>query len=746
MDLAKAQKRMLQYQRQWKLRKWVELMVYALSVAAVIGSITMIFGWLHRFDMFWLLPILVFISSIMFFPLIRPTRDGKEEINNLLNQQFSELEHSAHLLWPDYQPQNKLEQLQIQKIYVHLLGNTKRLSWKNLAFQDAFTLSLCILMLYFSSKFTSGDFGKPNHADQDTFSPLVGLVDSIEATQNDHHISWMWRVIPPAYTKVKPYQLKDFSNTAIEEGSLILLDFKGFDASTKLFAMGGEALYFKWDQTREVHHTSFQINQTQLLKWEAKNQADEVVWSSDWISLHMKPDKAPQIRMKETELYHFIDWKENWTWEMIAEVSDDYGLQDAAISVTISRGKGESVKFREKKISPKGLKKGGVSSEIKAILSAKELSIEAGDEMYMFLTVRDNKNPNSQITRTDTYFFHFNDPNEQPITMEGGLGINLLPEYFRSQRQIIIDTEALIAERRMISEESFQQRSNELGIDQKLLRLRYGKFIGEEFESGIGNIGRLTQIGISHDDHDHDDHDHDHDHQHNGHQHDDHDHEREEDETGGIFGSGSGISEGDYHAHDSSEEATFLDEGLKVKLKAALAQMWEAELRLRIHDPKAALPFEYKALTMIKEIQQESRVYVERVGFEPPPIKVAEKRMTGELKDAENAKWRVEISMEEQKLISKWEKQLRVQIVAANSNLDPRELASYLAELIRKGEPIPLKSLQIAEKLNKETPEKDLYYLIQVLRTIYPESSKPAIPREVGKSELAENYLKKLTP
>ena len=59
--------------------------------------------------------------------------------------------------------------------------------------------------------------------------------------------------------------------------------------------------------------------------------------------------------------------------------------------------------------------------------------------------------------------------------------------------------------------------------------------------------------------------------------------------------------------------------------------MWDAELHLRMGEPQKALPYEYQALKLIKEVQQASRVYVERVGFEPPEIKVAEKRLSGEL-------------------------------------------------------------------------------------------------------------------
>jgi len=39
----------------------------------------------------------------------------------------------------------------------------------------------------------------------------------------------------------------------------------------------------------------------------------------------------------------------------------------------------------------------------------------------------------------------------------------------------------------------------------------------------------------------------------------------------------------------------------------------EAELRLRTYEPRAALPFEYRALELLKVAQQAARIYVKRV-------------------------------------------------------------------------------------------------------------------------------------
>ena len=58
--------------------------------------------------------------------------------------------------------------------------------------------------------------------------------------------------------------------------------------------------------------------------------------------------------------------------------------------------------------------------------------------------------------------------------------------------------------------------------------------------------------------------------------------------------------------------------------------MWDAELHLRLSDPAKSLPYQYKALRFLKEISNDSRIYVHKTGFDAPPIK-EEKRLTGEL-------------------------------------------------------------------------------------------------------------------
>jgi hypothetical protein len=322
---------------------------------------------------------------------------------------------------------------------------------------------------------------------------------------------------------------------------------------------------------------------------------------SDYYRLEAVPDAPPVVTVNIPEPYVEIDYGRPLHVPVRVQLKDDYGLQNAYLVTTVAKGSGEAVKFREEKIGL-GAAFGQFQREASLAkgLQLAALDMAPGDELYFYVEALDN---HDQATRSDMFIVSLTDTAQVTLAEAMTMGINPVPEYFRSQRQIIIDTEKLLKDRPKLAPEAFKGRSNGIGIDQKVLRLRYGKFLGEEFEDMIGEIAGQEKIVES------------------GHfAGDGHDHA---DEMQGL--------EAFVHAHDESEEATFLEPAVKTKLKACLAQMWEAELHLRTYRPQEALPYEYKALKLLKEVQQSSRAYVAKTGFEPPPLKPHEKRLTGEL-------------------------------------------------------------------------------------------------------------------
>ncbi|EMR01375.1 hypothetical protein [Cesiribacter andamanensis] len=256
-------------------------------------------------------------------------------------------------------------------------------------------------------------------------------------------------------------------------------------------------------------------------------------------------------------------------------------------------------------------------------ISPRSLGMQPGDELYYRLEGFDTKPPRGQHRRSNTWFYQWKDTAQAVSGLSSGLALDREPEYFRSQRQIIIDTEKLIRTQASTPVARWEKANQDLAVDQKLLRLRYGKFLGEEFESTAG--GYSAPHNDEEEEEDHAGHEHE-----EGEEHERHDIHMEEHEIPAGAEPAAGLLHMFGHAHDTEEGATFYEESIKVKLKAALSEMWEAEKYLRLSQPRQALPYEYRALRMIKEVQQSSRIYVERVGLELPTLIPAEHRLKGE--------------------------------------------------------------------------------------------------------------------
>ena len=352
---------------------------------------------------------------------------------------------------------------------------------------------------------------------------------------------------------------------------------------------------------------------------------------SDLFALETYKDEPPVIEMEGLPQFSSFDFEGPQKLAFTTQLKDDFGLADVAIIATVSKGSGESVKFREERLDfDTELSPGTKRQDFSKTLNLRELKMEPGDELYFYVEATDNKQPRPNISRTETFFSVIKDNVTNQFAVEGTLGADLMPDYFRSQRQLIIDTEKLIAEKPVIETKEFNFRSNELGFDQKALRIKYGEFMGDESEGGpvvVTEVEAATEDPLAEYTHDHDG-----SNEHNlvAEEHEDHDHEdhgNEDDAEDPL--------EAYVHNHEDPEASTLFAQSLKSKLKQAMAEMWDAELYLRLFQPEKSLPYQYKALKLIQEIKNSARIYVHRIGFDPPPIK-EDKRLTGDLKEIGN--------------------------------------------------------------------------------------------------------------
>jgi hypothetical protein len=333
-----------------------------------------------------------------------------------------------------------------------------------------------------------------------------------------------------------------------------------------------------------------------------------------WQRLDAIKDQAPIVRVLEPDRSLSLVSTGQTYWTLQFEAEDDYGLGKAEIEIQLAQGSGENIEFTSaiRTINGQG---GKTRQRFSARLNLAEQGMQAGDDLIVQFRIKDRRQPTANETRSSSFILRW--PVEDTVEATGveGLLKKVMPAYFRSQRQIIIDTEKLLAQRAKLDRETFEIRSDTIGVDQRLLRLRYGQFLGEESEGGRQAPEPKKEDGAVEEEH---------------HAEDGHDHSDEQVKPKTAAAKNQAVIEEYGHIHDIPEAATLLDPETKKLLRAALNEMWQAELHLRTAEPKKALPFEYRALDFIKKVQQSSRIYLAKTGNQQPPIDES-RRMSGDL-------------------------------------------------------------------------------------------------------------------
>jgi hypothetical protein len=560
--------------RKWRATRFVSHVL--LAVAVILPPVFVV--WHYTGQVVWPATVFFIVAATVVSVLDRPWRITDKEVARFLNSAYPLLEESCELLLRERSSLNLLEQLQAAKTAEALLEIEPPVLYKGLyrpLLGIVFSVLFCGLVWLAIGLFNTGNRPSPINA-------IPGARVSMPVGVSDIMI----RIIPPSYTH-KPARRQQAMNLETEEGAAVQWTIKLQRPANEVtfiyndslvVVLKSDASKINWTTDKKIEHAGFY-----------QMKIDTVV--SELYRIEVKTDQPPLISISSPKPNTMIEYGEPERVNILANVSDDYGVKDVVINATVARGSGEGVTFKAQKISfGVSFSEQRLQYALQKMIGLRALGMEPGDELYFYLSATDN---HEQEKRSDIYIVTIIDT-AKLMGLEGLLnGVNLKPDYFRSQRQIILDAEQLLRDRDTTSQENFNNRSNNLGIDQKLLRLRYGKFLGEEATSNESIAG--ADLGAAAD-----------------------------------FGNAGVILDAFTDHHDNAEDATFLDPETKKQLKATLTEMWNAELQLRLFKPREALPYAYKALRLLKDLQQKSRVYVAKTNIKTAPIKL-EKRLTGKL-------------------------------------------------------------------------------------------------------------------
>ena len=592
--------------KRWMTYQLLARLLYAAAATLLTAAVWTFFGGMPP----WVYPVVFTACFAVFIYLSGVARTDASRIAAMLDRQFPALEYSASLLLKPVDTLGVLQQLQVERLQrsvdtIHI----GEFAHPRVFIKPAIA-AVVAWCLYAAMAYVPLPLAAPAGATVTTVPatmPAIPLPASIAGAEVV--------ISAPRYTGLAPVTQDHLEITA-PVGSHI-----AFRLTTDRPVSGITA---RFDGKEEQ---AFTAAANDSLQWELTIEARKSGFfqleldgePSALYPLSVTPDLPIAIRVNTPDQHTVIDYGFPERVDLSAVLDDDYAIDNASIMATISTGKGEGVSFRSEEIPLNTPVKGRKTARVAQEIDLRELGMATGDELYFYLQAFDNA---GQESRSDVFVVVLQDT-AGLFSMTGMVaGVDLVPQYFRSQRQIIIDTEQLIAEMDSIPEATAQQRSNNLGIDQQLLRLRYGQFLGEEAEEGIGGHG-------GHEGHDHGGHQHGDSHDHHGHEDHDHAHEGGEERAEVPVDVEVLIAEMS-HQHDRAEDATFFNAEQKASLRATLTEMWNTELRLRTHQPREALPYAYKALRLLKDLQQKSRVYVGKSATKTTPLDRG-KRLSGDL-------------------------------------------------------------------------------------------------------------------
>tara|TARA_R110002051_G_scaffold48308_2_gene95321 strand:+ start:74734 stop:76968 length:2235 start_codon:yes stop_codon:yes gene_type:complete len=617
---------LMKFQKRWQLLSYAEAVLYALGFAVLCYFITKNI----------VISLVTFLIGLLLFILIKkPWQHNLYSTSTYVDAHVSEASFSTGLLLQPEDSLSNLAKLQRYKVSEELTKRLGAITPPN-ALKQAFLVMLgCIALGFVFHKlhvFNDVDkaLNNPKNTEQIQFVATDSLLEksSIPAIEKQEI-----RVTYPSYTRLGSKTTTDPNIKAVTGANILWnLQFDNPVIEPVLDVMGELKPLKKVGADYQIQ---LPLIASGFYSFKFKNE-NGIEFTSDLFSLEAIPDNPPEIEILGLEQYTYFNFSDKKVVQLQSAITDDYGIDEAYIIATVSKGSGESVKFREEKLSFKEtISKGTKSTRATKTLDLNALKMEMGDELYFYIEAFDEKQPKRNVARSETYFAVIKDTVGEQFGVEGTLGVDQMPDYFRSQRQLIIDTEKLIKDKPTISIHEFKSRSNELGFDQKALRLKYGQFMGDESE--MEEAPAVIESHEEGEDHDHAEdqenmlkdfmHDHDDDNEHNLVEQHEHENENATEPEDPLH---------DYlHNHDNPEESTLFEESLKTKLRKALSIMWDAELYLRLYEPEKSLPFQYDALKLIQEIKNSARIYVHRIGFDPPPIK-EDSRLTGEIKDIKN--------------------------------------------------------------------------------------------------------------
>jgi hypothetical protein len=295
------------------------------------------------------------------------------------------------------------------------------------------------------------------------------------------------------------------------------------------------------------------------------------------VALEPRVDSAPRVVLELPARDSLIAVPRG-VLRLAADARDDIGLVSGQFEVIVSAGSGESFRFRSTAIGSVTMQ-GARTRRWEAQLNLDSLALKPGDIVHLRAVARDaNPSADADIGSSDTRTLRVPRPDENDST---SLELVPPPEVGKSelsQRMLIILTERLVAQMARISKSSLATESNAIAREQARLRKRVGQIIfsrltGEEDEHDVDEaMADTVSPGEA------------------------------------LLRAASAATDVDTGHTEEGPDGPVI--GVNRPLLLAFNEMWEAERRLGVAEPREALPHMRAALDAIQAARAAERLYL----------------------------------------------------------------------------------------------------------------------------------------
>ena len=317
--------------------------------------------------------------------ILKPWKRDLKRTAAYVDAAVAEAGYSSALLLSEADTLSGLAKLQRNRVAGQIRQPVRRLIPPNGLLRAGITMALLIFMgglaqrtgIFNTGPVSAGRNGGPNRIE---FAPVDSLMAGIQApTLTSQRI----RLDFPPYSG-KPDQRTEDPNISALTGTTVYWDLQ-FDGAVSEVVMerGGER--FPLQSSGESFTIRQVLEASGFYSFRfADSLGNEQV--SDLYSLVAITDKAPVVKIEGVPQFTYFEAEDALRLDFTAQISDDLGIGDAYIIATVSKGSGESVKFREERLPFDTPPTPGTRSvKLSKTVDLEQLQMDIGDELYLSL-------------------------------------------------------------------------------------------------------------------------------------------------------------------------------------------------------------------------------------------------------------------------------------------------------------------------------------------------------------------------